>query len=103
MNVVRLAFGVVAGRDLKVWAPGPDGVPVDAARVDLAPGTPVVLGPRGESADDAVGDLLALVEAGGADVAGAGVEVTGGFRTARSAGAGGDRRDAVLAALRLLG
>jgi hypothetical protein len=63
----------------------------------------VVLGPRGESADDAVDDLLALVEAGGADVAGAGVEVTGGFRTARLAGAGGDRRDAVLAALRLLG
>ena len=63
----------------------------------------MVLGPRGESADPAVGDLLALVEAGGADVAGAGVEVTGGFRTARLAGAGGDRRDGVLAALRTLG
>ncbi len=49
--MVRLAFGVVAGRDLGVWASGPDGVAMDARRVDLGPGIPVVVGPRGLNED----------------------------------------------------
>src|SRR5205814_2481326 len=39
------------------------------------------------------------ITAGGIEAAGAGVELSGGFRSARLAGAPGDRRDAVLAAL----
>ncbi len=104
--MVRLAYGVVAGRDLGVWAPGPDGVVIDADRSGLDPGTAVVVGPRDTSnrtvavALSALGELVA---AGGVLAAGAGVDVGAGLRTARLAGAEGDRRDAVLAALRVLG
>jgi hypothetical protein len=104
--MVRLAYGVVAGRDLGVWAPGPDGVPVDAARSGLDPGTAIVVGPR-DSSDRtvaaALSDLGDLVAAGGVLAAGAGVDLGSGVRTARLAGAEGDRRDALLAALRVLG
>jgi hypothetical protein len=54
-------------------------------------------------ADRAVAELAGLVSAGGALAAAAGVELTAGFRSARLHGARGDRRDAVLAALRVLG
>jgi hypothetical protein len=97
--VVRLADGVVAGRDLRVWASGPDGVPV----VPTAAGAPVAVGPFGADPAAALASLSALVAAGGVAVAGAGVDLGDGFRSARLEGARGDRRDAVLAALRILG
>jgi len=86
-----LAGGVVPGADLRVWPLGP-----------LAPGAPVVVGPR--SADDeAVGRarraLRVLVTAGGTVAAGADVALGPDFRSARVDGGAGDRRDATLAAL----
>ncbi|WP_433334447.1 hypothetical protein [Spirillospora sp. CA-294931] len=51
----------------------------------------------------AVAELRRLVGDGGVVAAGAGVELGGGFRSARLDGARGDQRDAVLAALRVLG
>jgi hypothetical protein len=105
VDVVRLTGGVVAGRSLGIWAPGHDGVPVAATTAALEPGTPVVVGPAGaggSSVEAALEGLAALVAAGGAVAAGAGVDVGHGFRSARLAGAPGDRRDAVLAALRVL-
>ncbi|MCE7008139.1 hypothetical protein LWC34_35775 [Kibdelosporangium philippinense] len=47
--------------------------------------------------------LIVLVAAGTETAAAAGVDLGGGFTSARLAGAYGDRRDAVLAALRVLG
>lgn len=44
--MIRLAYGLVAGRDLGVWAPGPDGVTVDARRRAVPAGSAVILGPR---------------------------------------------------------
>ncbi|MBO0870185.1 MAG: hypothetical protein J2P15_16625, partial [Micromonosporaceae bacterium] len=91
--MVRLADGVVVGRDLRVWAPGTDGVPaarpgragpgqpVDAARTALRPGTAVAVGPAGatdEQTAAALGELAALVAAGGVVAAGAGVDLGGG-------------------------
>jgi hypothetical protein len=69
-------------------------------------GAPVALGPDGARADQvehAVNELTRLVAAGGAAAAGAGVYLGSGFVSARLAGARGDQRDAVLAALRVLG
>src|SRR5262245_56497629 len=105
---VRLADGVVAGRDLGVWASGPGGARVEAGTARLPVGTAVAVGPAAEAAEDtevdrALAQLGALVAAGGVVAAGAGVDLGGGFRSARLAGARGDRRDAVLAALRVLG
>jgi hypothetical protein len=71
----------------------------------VPPGAAVVVGPRGSDADAvtaALGGLTALVAEGGILAAGAGVDVGAGWRTARLAGCAGDRRDAVLAALRVL-
>lgn len=100
---VRLAGGVVAGRGLRVWAPGPAGVPVDAADPPhLPPGAAVALGPEDAGEADvrlAVAELAALVSVGGLVAAGAGVDLGADFRSARLEGARGDRRDAVLAAL----
>ncbi len=101
--MVRLADGVVAGRGLRVWAPGPDGVPVDAMEFGLPPGAAVAVGPDGAEPAGALAELAALVAAAGIPAAGAGVELGDGFRSARLAGAREDRRDAVLAALRVLG
>jgi hypothetical protein len=56
-----------------------------------------------EQVRHAVDELTRLVQAGGAVAAGAGVDLGPGFRSARLAGARGDQRDAVLAALRVLG
>ncbi|QOW36048.1 hypothetical protein [Nocardia seriolae] len=98
---VRLAFGIGAGRDRRAWLvetgeeiahDGPAGAAVvlrerdsDAARVAIA-----------------CADLAGLMELGGPVIAGAGIDLGDGFTSARLAGASGDRRDAVLAALRVL-
>jgi hypothetical protein len=69
-------------------------------------GEAVALGPEGASAEQvrsAVDELSRLVTAGGIVAAGAGVDLGHGFRSARLAGARGDRRDAVLGALKVLG
>ncbi|MEO3851186.1 hypothetical protein ABGB09_26785 [Streptomyces sp. B8F3] len=101
----RLADGVVTTGQA-AWA-ARSGVPVRLAeQADVPAGTPVALGPPEageEPAGAAVAALERLVAAGGAVAAGAGVDLGGGFRSARLAGARGDKRDAVLAALRALG
>ncbi|GLY91494.1 hypothetical protein [Actinoallomurus iriomotensis] len=99
---IRLAGGVVAdGRC--VWVAGSPG-PVHAAEAPA--GAAVVLGPA-EATDEqvrhAVDELGRLVAAGGVVAAGANVDLGEGFRSARLDGARGDQRDAVLAALRVLG
>ncbi|MGZ3148274.1 hypothetical protein ACVDFE_41105 [Lentzea chajnantorensis] len=94
----RLAFGVTAGPGLGCWPVPSGGPPV--------PGAPVALGPAGAApaaVRAATGRLDRLVRQGGEVAAGAGVDLGGGFHSARLAGAHGDRRDAVLAALRCLG
>ena len=102
---VHLAFGVTAGPGLGCWVPtlGGGAMPTDG---HAAPGTPVVVGP-GDAGDDdvrdAVGRLTLLTAGATATAAGAGVDLGGGFTSARLAGAPGDRRDAVLAVLRFLG
>ncbi len=104
--MIRLAYGVAVGRGLGVWAPGPDGAALDAAHASPPAGAPVVVGPRRSDAADvaaALEGLTELVDRGGDIVAGAGVDLGGGFRTGRLEGGAGDRRDAILAALRVLG
>jgi hypothetical protein len=105
---VLLAFGVTTGPGSRCWSSAPGGsvAPVDGRAGALPPGAPVVVGPAGagpDAAGDAVGQLVALVAGATGVAAGAGVEVGPGFTSARLAGAAGDRRDAVLAALRFLG
>lgn len=102
---VRLAWGVVAERDRKAWV-AESGEPIDPRAQDLSEGAAVVLGPRDSEfphIDAARAELNRLVAAGGVVIAGAGIDLGNGFISARLAGAGGDRRDAVLAALRVLG
>lgn len=67
-----------------------------------AEGAPVVVGPAGGDPGPAVAELGRLL-ADGPTAAGAGVELCPGFVSARLDGARGDRRDAVLAAVRVLG
>jgi hypothetical protein len=102
---IRLSGGVVAS-GLSAWFPGPSG-PVRLAAEPVVPlGEPVALGPAGASEEEvrrAVDALTRLVSAGGVVAAGAGVDLGAGFRSARLAGARGDRRDAVLAAVQVLG
>ncbi|MEU5881395.1 hypothetical protein [Spirillospora sp. NPDC047279] len=104
---LRLTGGVVAEAGLGAWfrrtsASGPVRVTDEGG---AAPGTAVALGPE-DAADEtvrrALADLAALVRAGGALAAGAGVDLGDGFRSARLDGARGDQRDAVLAALRVV-
>lgn len=101
----RLADEVVATGQA-AWA-ARSGAPVRLAEQSDAPaGAPVALGPpeaAEERARAAVAELERLVAAGGVVAAGAGVDLGGGFRSARLAGARGEKRDAVLAALRALG
>ena len=102
---IQLSGGVVAsGR--RAWVAGRSG-PVEVVDEPVLPlGAPVALGPDGARADQvehAVNELTRLVAAGGAAAAGAGVYLGSGFVSARLAGARGDQRDAVLAALRVLG
>ncbi|MBO2463185.1 hypothetical protein [Actinomadura violacea] len=102
---VRLAGGVVAS-DLAAWIARPAGPERVAGASSAQPGAAVALGPADAAGEDvrrALARLSALVEAGGATAAGAGVDLGGGFRSARLDGARGDQRDAVLAALRALG
>ena len=101
---IRLSDGVVTP-GLSVWVPGRSG-PVQLVDEPAMPlGEAVALGPDGASEEQvrrAVDELTRLVQAGGAVAASAGVDLGSGFRSARLAGARGDRRDAVLAALRVL-
>ncbi|MFG1948209.1 hypothetical protein [Nonomuraea sp. NPDC048826] len=94
---MRLAYGVMTGRDQQVR--DVRGGPADG----LAPGSAVVVGPAGGDPRPAAAELARLVAAGGVAVAGAGVDLGRGFVSARLDGVRGDRRDAVLAALRILG
>lgn len=89
---VRLAFGVTTGPGSRCWPLTPDG----AAR----PADPVAVGPSSADPSAALVALAELVADGGVPAAGAGVDLGDGFTSARLAGAPGDRRDAVLAALR---
>src|SRR5262245_48574816 len=100
---IRLAGGVVAS-GLSAWIPRPGPVRL-LDEADAPPGAAVALGPDGatdEQVRRAVAELTGLVKAGGVAAAGAGVDLGSGFRSARLAGARGDQRDAVLAALRVL-
>jgi hypothetical protein len=102
---IRLSGGVVAS-GLCAWVPGWSGPERLVAGPAVPLGEPVALGPEGAREDEvarAVDALARLVSAGGAVAAGAGVDLGAGFRSARLAGARGDQRDAVLAALRVLG
>lgn len=102
---VRLAGGVVAsGRH--AWIARPTGPVRLLDQADAPPGAAVALGPDGAPSADvehAVRELARLVADGGAVAAGAGVDLGAGFRSARLDGAHGDQRDAVLAALRVVG
>lgn len=102
---IRLSGGVVAsGRH--AWIARPSGPQRLQDGTAAHPGTPVALGPEEAPAKDvatAVRGLSLLVADGGAVAAGAGVDLGGGFRSARLEGARGDQRDAVLAALRAVG
>ncbi|MGW3353350.1 hypothetical protein ACWDA3_59555 [Nonomuraea rubra] len=66
---------------------------------------PVVVGPVGADHGPAVAALAQLLQSGsdGVTAAGAGIVLSPGFVSARLHGVRGDRRDAVLAAVRLLG
>jgi hypothetical protein len=102
---IRLSGGVVAsGR--RAWLAGRSG-PAEVVDEPVLPlGAPVALGPQDASAEQvrhAVDELGRLVSAAGPAAAGAGVDLGSGFRSARLTGARGDQRDAVLAALRVLG
>jgi len=71
-----------------------------------SPGAAVVLGPA-DAGDDrvrrALDRLARLVEEGGVVAADSGADLGDGFRAARLEGGAGDRRDGVLAALRIAG
>lgn len=99
---IQLAFGVKTGPGVSCWLPAPGGRAVPAAdRAGAhAPGAAVAVGPDDPDAARAAVGRLALLTG---TAAGAGVDLGGGFTSARLAGAQGDRRDAVLAALRILG
>ncbi|MEC3957579.1 hypothetical protein VMT65_31415 [Nocardia sp. CDC153] len=98
---VLLAFGVVADRNRRAWLVE-TGEEIDH---DGPEGAAVVLGDRDSDPARvaiACADLAGLIEHGGTVIAGAGIDLGEGFVSARLAGASGDRRDAVLAALRVL-
>ncbi|WP_370949521.1 hypothetical protein AB5J62_18800 [Amycolatopsis sp. cg5] len=98
---IRLAFAVTAGPGLSYWLPTSGGRALPGSA-----GAPVALGPSDaepEVVREATRRLGLLVRGGTEVAAGAGVDLGGGFSSARLAGAAGDRRDAVLAALRFLG
>lgn len=104
---IQLAFGVTAGPGVSCWLPTSGGraVPRSADNRTGQPGAPVAIGPA-DAAPEAVREAtsrLAVLVADGPEAAAAGMDLGGGFTSARLAGAHGDRRDAVLAALRVLG
>ena len=100
----RLAFGMTTGPGLRCWLPTPGGTPMPADDRAGAhpPGAPVAVGPADATPEPAIDQLTVLVAGGTEVAAGAGVDLGHGFTSARLAGAPGDRRDAVLAALRFL-
>ncbi|KOX19440.1 hypothetical protein ADK67_33380 [Saccharothrix sp. NRRL B-16348] len=107
---IQLAFGVTAGSGLRCWLPTSGGravpEPADERAGVHAPGAPVAVGPADadpEVVREAIRQLTLLVCDGTEVAAAAGVDLGGGFTSARLAGARGDRRDAVLAAVRVLG
>ncbi|MBP2472456.1 hypothetical protein JOF53_001328 [Crossiella equi] len=96
---VQLAFGLTTAPGTRCWLP--TAAPVEDRSGAHPPGAPVVVGPADATpvaVRAAVRELLPLTEA-----AAAGIDLGGGFTSACLAGAPGDRRDAVLAGLRLLG
>ncbi|TDD47537.1 hypothetical protein E1286_17300 [Nonomuraea terrae] len=107
--MVRLAFGMVTGRGQQVWDARGRLLTEEPDRSAL----PVVVGPVGADPAPAVTALARLVAGTpavpgpyaelGVVAAGAGVELCPGFVSARLDGVRGDRRDAVLAALQVLG
>ena len=106
---IQLAFGVTAGPGVSCWLPSSGGRTVPRIAVDRAgahpPGSPVALGPADAEPEVVLEATrqLALLVRDGAEAAAAGVDLGGGFTSARLARAHGDRRDAVLAAVRILG
>ncbi|MCK2244489.1 MULTISPECIES: hypothetical protein [unclassified Crossiella] len=107
---VQLAFGLTAAAGSRCWLPTSGGRLAPRPAEDRAgahpPGAPVAIGPAEagpEQVREACRQLVLLVGKGTEAVAAAGVDLGGGFTSARLAGARGDRRDAVLAALRVLG
>ncbi|MFI0357545.1 hypothetical protein [Actinomadura sp. 9N407] len=103
---LRLAGGVVAAPGLAAWAPRRSGPVRLTGEGEAEPGAAVALGPATADAacvERAVAGLARLVRDGGVVAAGAGIDLGDGFRTARLEGAQGDQRDAVLAALKVLG
>jgi hypothetical protein len=95
--------GDVRSPRLDVASSGPERITDES---EAGPGAAVALGPVGATAEqvgEAVAELDRLVAAGGVAAAGAGVDLGAGFRSARLAGARGDQRDAVLAALKVVG
>jgi hypothetical protein len=92
---------VAAGAGTDVWMPAVDD-PLKTTR-GHGPGRPVAVGPVGADPAPALAALTELVAVAGVEAAGAGVDLGSGFRSARLDGARGDRRDAVLAALRAIG
>ncbi len=105
MASIRCGGGIVLEDDRRVWLAAEPGDEVDEAR--RFPGAPVVVGPREATlaqVDRARREARRLVAVGGPLVAAAGVELTAkGFRTARLEGSTESRRDAVLAAVEVLG
>ncbi|MFB8001386.1 hypothetical protein [Nocardia sp. NPDC056000] len=102
---VRLAWGVIADRDRGAWLVDTGERVEDHGQEALA-GAAVVLGDKNSPAAAVLAareSLTELIGTGGITVAGAGIDLGAGFVSARLAGTGGDRRDAVLAALRILG
>ncbi|AXB42584.1 hypothetical protein [Amycolatopsis albispora] len=107
---VQLAFGVTAGAGVCCWLPTPGGRTLPKPASDRTgahpPGAPVAIGPADatpEALREAMRRLTLLVGDGTVTAAAAGVDLGGGFTSRRLAGAPGDRRDAVLAALKVLG
>lgn len=106
---IQLAFGVTAGPGVCCWLPTSGGRATPRPAGERAgahpPGSPVAVGPAGAEPAAVLEATrqLALLVRDSVEAAGAGVDLGGGFTSARLAGARGDRRDAVLAALRVLG
>jgi len=87
----RLAGNVTAGRDSQLVILG-----------DPAAGAAVAVGPSSADPSAAVAALQELVRAGGVVAAGGNVDLGDGFSSARLAGGAGDRRDGIVAALRVV-
>jgi hypothetical protein len=104
MARIRCSGGIVLAEGRRAWLVEGSGEEVRDWRRFAA--APVVVGPSDASARDverARREARRLVAAGGALVAAAGVDLGDGFRSARLDGGGESRRDAVLAALEVLG